>query len=443
MTRRPIAFAQELANKLHIGRYSLGETLSFHSRNAFYTPDIIIYKGKKPYVIIELKDKSSHYKRILNKFFIEINRAQEYFKIEWSIIAINENEFYLRRLDGKNELYFNIDEIIDIIKRSVNNNVLFSIEEDHIKDIKSIFDSAITQLSPQQQNTFHHFLSNLKPTDFIIENEHICFTPQKENDFFKSLLVPVVEGDICRYTSSNSLFTLLKSCNQNMLSLNCMNDISEIDYADKYINIETIILDDNIKESNNVFILSCCDESMSDDLMMWRLYAQNAEGVNLKYHIYKKLIDYDYFYLAKVSYGESPDSHSVLDFIQKLLEWNYNETHFKFNKWMIWKHFFKSYHFRYENEVRLIYHEHDESRATDTIWIEDKNSGIYSPMKLFDIKKNIGSKFPLGLIGIKLGPRNKEAIINRIQIEAMYDKANIYCPGLKEEINISNIDIYR
>lgn len=42
MTKLPIAFAQELANKLHIGGYSLGETLSFHSRNAFYTPDIII-----------------------------------------------------------------------------------------------------------------------------------------------------------------------------------------------------------------------------------------------------------------------------------------------------------------------------------------------------------------------------------------------------------------
>ena len=119
MTKLPIAFAQKLANKLHIGSYSLGETLSFHSRNAFYTPDIIIYKGEKPYVIIELKDKSSHYERILNKFFIEINRAQDYFKIEWSILTINENEFYLRRLDGKNELYSNLDEIVDIIKRSV------------------------------------------------------------------------------------------------------------------------------------------------------------------------------------------------------------------------------------------------------------------------------------------------------------------------------------
>ena len=64
-------------------------------------------------------------------------------------------------------------------------------------------------------------------------------------------------------------------------------------------------------------------------------------------------------------------------------------------------------------------------------------------MKLFDIRKSAESKFPLGLIGIKLGPRNKEAIINRIQIETMYDKAKIYCPGLKEEISISNIDIYR
>ena len=55
----------------------------------------------------------------------------------------------------------------------------------------------------------------------------------------------------------------------------------------------------------------------------------------------------------------------------------------------------------------------------------------------------MGSKFPLGLIGIKLGPRNKEAIINRIQIETMYNKAKIYCPGIRPDINISDINIYR
>ena len=64
-------------------------------------------------------------------------------------------------------------------------------------------------------------------------------------------------------------------------------------------------------------------------------------------------------------------------------------------------------------------------------------------MKLFDLRKSMGSKFPLGLIGVKLGPRNKEAIINRIQIETMYNKAQIYCPGIRSDINISDINIYR
>lgn len=441
MTKSLLSFAQSFANKLHIGSCSLDETLAFHSRNTYYTPDIIIYRGEKPFVIVELKNNISQKESIQRKYFLEINRAQDYFKIEWSLLVLNENDYYLRRLNGKNEYFTSIDLVVSTIKNNVVANIQPSIENHHIEDIKSILNSAINKIS--RQESILQFLSNLTTADFNIENGYIYFAPKKEDDFFRSLLTPINDANICRYTSSNSLFTLLNSGNQNMLSLNCMNDISEIDYADKYINIEPIVLDDIVKDSNNVFILSCCNESMSDDLMMWRLYAQNAEGVNLMYRIFPTHIDNDYFYLAKVSYGENINSHSELDLIQNLLEWNKDGIHFKFEKWMIWKHFFKSYHFRYENEVRLIYHEHNESRATETIWIKDDNSGIYSPMKLFDMKKSEGSRFPLGLIGIKLGPRNKEAIINRIQIKSMYDNAKLFCPGIKGYINISDIDIYR
>lgn len=446
MKELPIAFAQELANKLGIGAYSLNETLSFHSRNSYYTPDIIIYKAETPYIIVELKNNYSNQERLLNRSFVEISRAQDYFKIEWSILSINDKDFYLRHLNEKIEFYSNIDEIVDHIRSKVfDKDEPFigknHIEKDYIEYFKSIVESTVDKL-PRKDHIIH-FFSNLKSTDFIVNDGYICFVPQKENDFFKSLLVPVIKGNICRYTSSKSLFTLLRSGKQNMLSLNCMNDISEIDYADKYINLDTIILNESIKESNNIFILSCCDETMSDDLMMWRLYAQNAEGVNLKYHIYTKYIDYEHFYLAKISYGQSAESHIELELIQKMLEWSDDGIYFKFNKWMIWKHFFKSYHYRYENEIRLLYYEYDESKATETIWIEDDNSGIYSPMKLFDIRKMMQSKYPLGLIGIKLGPRNKETVINKVQIENMYNEAKVYCPGLKSDINVSDIDIYR
>lgn len=441
MAQSLLAFAQSFANKLNIGDYSLDKTLTFHYRDTYYTPDIIIYRDGKPFVIVDFKKATYQKESFLKKSFIEINRAQDYFKIEWSLLIVNEKDYYLRHFNERQERFSNIDFVVSTIKNSIVNNNQPSIEEYHIEEIKSILNSTINKLS--RKEAVRHFLNNLTTADFTIDNGCIYFIPQKEDAFFKALLVPVNDGNICRYTSSNSLFTLLNSCNQNMLSLNCMNDISEIDYADKYVSTETIVLDDIVKESNNIFILSCCDESMSDDLMMWRLYAQNAEGVNLMYRIYPRHIDFEYFYLAKVSYGESIDSHSELDIIQELLEWNKDGVHFRFKKWMIWKHFFKSYHFKYENEVRLIYHEHNESRATKTIWIKDDNSGIHSPMKLFDLKKSKGSRFPLGLIGIKLGPRHKEAIINRIQIKAMYDNAKIYCPGIKEDINISDIDIYR
>lgn len=98
-----------------------------------------------------------------------------------------------------------------------------------------------------------------------------------------------------------------------------------------------------IKDNNNSYILSCCASNKIDDLTMWRLYGQNAMGTCLVYDVKEEFIDNDSFFFASVSYGQSEKKHEELDFIWKILRWKKNGWKFKFNRWHIWKHFFKSY----------------------------------------------------------------------------------------------------
>ncbi len=305
-------------------------------------------------------------------------------------------------------------------------------------------DAASTLLDNQMIDSF---ITNLEPEDFIITNNYIRFNNGKENAFFKSLLSVTNKNDLFRYTSRDNLFKILQSRQQNMVSINCMNDISEINYADNYIAPVEFVLKESIEEGNRIFILSCCDESMSDDLMMWRLYAQNAEGVSLNYHIDNDKIDNEYFYLANISYGQENGTHKELEFVKEILNWRRreekDEQRFVFLKWRVWKHFFKSYHFHYEKEIRLIYFEHEHSLATGTQWIEDYSNGIASPMKLFSLDYTSNLKFPLSLRMIIIGPKCKCPMINIHQYEQLFKESHILDSGSEVEVKASRIKIYR
>lgn len=431
-----LPFIQNLANELCCS-YSLGEFLSLHNRNNYFIPDGIIYFEERPFVIIEEKNtkNSRRYKKVDH----EIARIQDYLGIKWSILLDDDN-FYLRPLLGDFKKHRNVFEIAQIIS-SENTFHLNPLEKDkYFEVLKQRISEYLNNLPQNKRITV--FVDGLDVNDIEIVNDEICFTTIKETEFFMSLLKPVEKKELWRYTTKNSLFLMLRDHNQNMLSLNCMNDISEIDYSDKYIDPETCVLRKSIDEANRVFILSCCDETKSDDLMMWRLYAQDAEGVSLCYHLYSNKIDNDYFYLAHVCYGQK-DSHPELDLIKNIMDCPVHGLHFRFRKWIVWKHFFKPYGFNYEDEIRLIYFEHKDSLAKKTIWIEDSKSGIVSPMKLFCLEETYKPKYPLSLIKVLFGPKSREAPINLVQFSKMYNEAKIFCPGIFPEFKMSQIDIYR
>ena len=106
--------------------------------------------------------------------------------------------------------------------------------------------------------------------------------------------------------------------------------------------------------------------------------------------------------MSVVNYGENEKSHPELDFLKGVLQININHWHIKLNRWHIWKHFFKSFRFRDENEVRLLYLSNGREKV-EKQWIENEVSGIVSKMLLFPMIPI--NTFPLCLTSVIVGPK--------------------------------------
>jgi len=258
----------------------------------------------------------------------------------------------------------------------------------------------------------------------VLQKKHIeydqvtkkCWVKDKneEHEFFKTLLKPYSEEDICRYTTYGSLERILKEKKQSVCSIVCMNDKTECYYADRYISNrgdEKVkdALSTSYEELNACQISSCTDIKMSDNLSMWRMYGDDAKGVCLKFKIKKHLLDAKHFYLYHVSYADKY-GHKELDMIARLSELKIGDYVFEFNTWYLWKHFFKPVFYKEENEVRLLYF---QQKGDQLKWI--KAGEVMAPVIEFNIEKD-KNEYPLVLSEIMLGPKFPEANTNTVQI---------------------------
>ena len=179
-----------------------------------------------------------------------------------------------------------------------------------------------------------------------------------------------------------------------------MNDPSEKNYADKYIEKRDNIIDN----AHSTYISSACSDTKEKDLTLWRLYGNDTKGVCIKFDITKadKLKEYG-LYLAPISYGTADNEHFELDVIKNItLAFNSNSWKFEFGKWDIWKHFFKKHLYAIEEEIRLLYMPLKEipKSLPESKWFNDDRTNIYSELKLFDLRDE---NFPLTINQIILG----------------------------------------
>lgn len=226
-----------------------------------------------------------------------------------------------------------------------------------------------------------------------------------------------------------------------MCSITCMNDKGELQYSDSFINHGLFSASENMQEQdNNCFVLSCCDSERGDNLTMWRLYANNGKGVCIEYEIDNGKIDDETFFLSPVSYGQSQNRHDELELLKLFSDWEKNGWRFDFRRWHIWKHFFKSYNFADEHEIRLLFIPNKDKEA-DINWILDSTNNIASRICRFNVND---MSFPLKHKQALIGPKCPEQICNVDQFNYMNSIQKVFeKPTEGKAIKPSTITDYR
>lgn len=287
--------------------------------------------------------------------------------------------------------------------------------------------------------TIARFFCSLKDKDLVFyeDTATVSFSSQKEKQFFKVLLNVRKYDELCRYTTLEGLFLLLKKQQQNMCNPVCMNDRGEYRYADDYVLGQAPSPRESaFKEMDNCYIISLLSKSKEDDLTMWRLYGDDAKGCCLTYEVNHSLLKNTQFYLARISYGEKDGTHKELDIVKYLMQFNWNGWRFYLQTWNIWKHFFKSHHFSVEQEVRLLYYDSPKKHldpAPD--WIKNPVSQIVTKMQLFEL-----SSFPLVPVLARIGPKCNEADLLARQFE---EQAKAGKSSSQMKVTVSDITDYR
>ena len=368
--------------------------------------DIVVYDvDGKPVAVFDLKRYPQAWV-VHKQLDTSLQRSFDIQGIRYSVLT-DGDDFWMWSQDNREYMKTDFDSVLDAIEKGLP--ILGDIPT--VAEISQSITDAAAIVKLKQGNAIRAFIEkprtrSLFKTDSATGKIEFS-TPSAEDAFFKFLLNGHIPTKLCRFTTRHNLFLLLKDGKQNMCSIVCMNDKSEETYADKKIGWDEswgkVHLD-----NNNCFILSLMPQDKSDDLTMWRLYGDDAKGVCLNYEIKEKQrgrkLNGD-FYISAISYGESEKVHRELDFLMCVMQINLNHWQIQFNRWHIWKHFFKSFRFKDEKEVRLLYLS-DGKKKEEKQWIENSSSGIVSKMLLFPMIPT--NTFPLHLTNVIVGPKAPE-----------------------------------
>ena len=134
-----------------------------------------------------------------------------------------------------------------------------------------------------------------------------------------------------------------------------------------------------LKDNKKAFILwlNVPKVTAYDDLTMWRLYGNDANGVCLCYQVDKDKMDG--FILAPICYANSNGNHPELDVIQKIMNTFVSNRRIILKRFSVWQHFFKPYEYSVEHEVRLLFQNECQNQENNgvtskSVWIRHRFS---------------------------------------------------------------------
>jgi hypothetical protein len=403
-----------------------------------YRPDLIIKAGKKNIAAIEIKSSNSLNRAITNfttdfyflfkvRYFIYTDGITFYFYdrfINPKVRIKTDNKGFVTRLTRQISL-----DNLRKLKMAVSKIIEEQIEkENQFPKLNDLFKKNSNRVTRELKlsSDFTLFFEGGK-TDF----------DSFEHQFFLGLLDNDVPKTIYRYCAFDRAFQILNDGTIAMLGLPGMNDTTEPNYVDNYLND----LDDkfwelppqSIAAVNRRFIMSCTVHD--DDLMQWRLYGDDAKGACVKFETKATLKTSQRFYLGKVKYANEQNQHPELLFIKEIIRRVRQELFFdlKFVLLYVWRHFFKPKEYNYEGEIRLLYIHRKAEREKK--WVIAQPYSIVNPMVIFDLNKN---EFPLIIKEVMLGPNRAERQLNSSQLKQMLSEK-----GKTIDITESERNVYR
>lgn len=410
-----------------------------------YVPDIIITKDNTRIAVVEVKHDLRNYDKNIDPILRQVANANGFI---CAIITDGDN-FLLSRTSKSYSENFEEFDINDLPKLLEETNFSDQIDElERLKPHLADFSNAVkvaadTKLHDDDTDTFKRkenilrFLERCKETDLIVKGGKLqFFDVKKENEFFEQLIEPYTADTVYRYTSHDSVFRTLESGQQSMCCLIGMNDKSEVNYVDKYLNPSVLTTSYDKKKENNYFILSCVEDTNDENLTMWRFYGDNTRGIRLTYMPQPMP---DGFRLAKIYYGDKINHHAGLEFLKELLKIPIGKVMFQFNHIDYWKHYFKPFDYSIEKEVRLLYEKCSSNLPNQIKWIKVEEFSVTIPLALFNVKG-----FPLKIRELRLGPNMKEIETNELQLKQLCAERNILTEtDAENNISASRIDSYR
>lgn len=401
--------------------FEIRSNVKWRTTQYFLEFDIVLYQNDVIYAIIEIK-QSLRQPSAFNIAKEQIMRALTLTECRFGIITDGDT-YYLKDTSLANT-EFQLKEFNQLVAYLINPDAILS-DADKMTSLKKALEMFF--VDPKKIDSICndiYFDEKQGKFSFLnLEKEQNFFLNVVDND--KSL-EEKVNTPIYRYTSLETLFTMLNKGTYRMNGIVGMNDKSEIDYFD------TICLEtgSSVRELNDTFLSSCT--SLEDDLTMWRLYGDDGKGVCLEFEILPLRDRLDNFILAPVNYAEDREQHKALNMLKKL-----SEANMRFTELYKWKHFFKPYDYYVEKEIRLMFFDNGryDNGVINRDWIKTWSHSIINP--IVDFKLN-STGFPIQLKRIILGPKMQESNINRSQIDYL-----LSLRGYSAETDISKIKNYR
>lgn len=432
-----------------------------HLDNKFKMLDAVLLNGEESLAIFEFKSRGNTVElRDIFEAYVPIEIS-----LKFLVVTNGSIHHVLNRRSNKIDVFENTEELLTFLITIPSNAEIETKKKDIAEGIERIVNLYFTSfdikhpLQSKKEIIMQMFKNEIilkhllydKNGQFYHFSRDIRDLNNFENTFFKILIDEVHNGEIIyRYTTLETVFATIDKKSLRLNGIPGMNDISEIGYVETYLDEDFVPFKtiNDVDQLNKRFIL--CSSTLKDDLLQWRLYGDDCKGACLVFSL-KDQKNIPGLQIRKINYGievNEENFHPELELIANIIDFvksNLNES-FQFRALSIWKHFFKSFEYAPEKEVRLllVLNQHNNLKGEDSnnlhsinkTWCLTTSHKIANPFITIELRDK---DLPIELTEIILGAKCPEILTNEMQFSQLLKERNM--AGV--DVKISRIKNYR